>query len=162
MQSHTTCSQYTEFIYLITKIESCNNEWQFKRYVKYHNRYQFGFNCHSNKQPDRQRKRHTLVHKSIRKTTETAEVNYKFLYRLFWWHVYLKLWSPPQLTANHAGKLEKLYSLTKDRHAFCSLNSLISWRDVRMGHERMSLQLIGNAQVNHVSEVKEPKTLIKL
>jgi len=37
----------------------------------------------------------------------------------------------------------------------------MSWKDVRIGQERMSLKLIGNVHVNYVSDVKKSKKLIE-
>jgi len=72
---------------------------------------------------------------------------------------YVKLWSLLSslalISVNHAGKLVMLDLLTTD--VFCSQHSLMSWRDVHIGQEQTSLQLIGNAQVNHIIAVKKSK-----
>jgi len=76
---------------------------------------------------------------------------------------YVKLWSllssSALISANVAHRLVTLHLLREEQHLFCSQHehSLMSWRDVHIGQEQTTFQLIGNGQINCVSDLKKSK-----
>jgi len=97
---------------------------------------------------------------------ETAEVNYKLFNYLIWLYVLCEV---VNISSAHQHLFQPITNANKWRYicwqnsgSVCLQYSQMSWRDVHIGQEEQTrLQLIGNAQINHVSDIKKSKNAIE-